>query len=83
MRCCSSRMSSYFAGNLRLLREGRGWTQVELARRAGSSPAAISHFETRRRMPSLPCFCCLVNAFDTEADVFLTPLRTVGKKKGV
>ena len=40
-----------FPIRLRLLRLGNGWSQRDLAAKAGLSQACISHFETGRREP--------------------------------
>jgi hypothetical protein len=41
------------SARLAALREMRGLTQAELAKRCGLKPAAVSHFETARRRPCL------------------------------
>jgi len=48
--------SADFARRLQALREQRGFTQTQLGQRAGMASAAISHFETAQRVPSLESF---------------------------
>ncbi len=55
-----------FVHQMCIARKACGWTQVELAKRTGIHPCAISHFETAQRMPSLQNFDRLVNAFSKE-----------------
>jgi transcriptional regulator with XRE-family HTH domain len=63
--------SADFARRLQALREQRGFTQTQLGQRAGMAPAAISHFETAQRVPSLESFARLVDALEISADVLL------------
>lgn len=49
---------------LRDLRTGRGWTQDELARRAGLSKSYLSRIEDGDRQPSLASLLSLAQAFD-------------------
>lgn len=53
-------------------RAGRGWSQDELARRAGLSRTAISAIETGRVVPSTAAALALAEAFDCRVeDLFL------------
>lgn len=63
--------STEFARRLQVLREQRGFTQNQLGQRAGMAPAAISHFETAQRVPSLESFAKLVDALEVSADSLL------------
>lgn len=63
--------STEFARRLHALREQRGFTQTQLGQRAGMAPAAISHFETAQRVPSLESFARLVDALEVSADSLL------------
>jgi transcriptional regulator with XRE-family HTH domain len=63
--------SADFARRLQALREQRGFTQTQLGQRAGMAPAAISHFETAQRVPSLESFARLVDALEVSADALL------------
>ena len=62
-----------FSHNLRQMRETDGLTQEQLAEKAGMQPAAISHFETGQRQPSLRNLVKLCLALKASPDEFLTP----------
>ncbi len=53
---------------LREIRKARGWTQTELASRAGFKPSAIGHWEIGRRTPSWPNAIRLAAALGTSLD---------------
>ena len=61
-----------FAHNLRTIREMREMTQEEVARVTGLQPAAVSHFETGHRQPSLRNLVKLALALDTSPDNLLS-----------
>ena len=63
--------SALFAHRLQEFREQRGLTQTQLGQRAAMAPAAISHFETGQRVPSLESFVKLVDALEISADSLL------------
>lgn len=69
--------STDFARRLQALREQRGLTQTQLGQRAGMAPAAISHFETAQRVPSLESFVRLVDALEVSADSLLGRIGAV------
>jgi transcriptional regulator with XRE-family HTH domain len=50
------------AANLRQHREGRGWTQAELAAKAGLSKGMLLQIEQARTNPSVATICKLANA---------------------
>lgn len=52
-----------FKDRLRLLREERGWSQIELANIAGISQSTISLYEAGRREPDRARICKLALAF--------------------
>lgn len=57
---------------LRVLRAERGWTQGELAERAGVSRQTINVIETGKYDPSLPLAFSLARLFETRIeDIFL------------
>ncbi len=59
---------------LRDLRTARGWTQEELARRAGLSKSYLSRIEDGDRQPSLASLLSLSQAFDIAlASLFTVP----------
>jgi ribosome-binding protein aMBF1 (putative translation factor) len=56
---------------VRAARETRGWTQTELARRAGLKPHAISRLEAGDVVPTLTTLERIAVALDTELTVSL------------
>lgn len=69
-----SEMTDTFGQRLATLRKRRGWLQRELADRTGLHPAAISHFETGHRLPSLENLLVLIDALGCSADALLKGL---------
>jgi transcriptional regulator with XRE-family HTH domain len=67
----SADLGASLRSNLRDLRELRGLTQSEMGARSGISPAAISHFETGQRVPSLDSLVKLSDALGVSVDVLL------------
>ncbi len=65
-----------FAQNLKRLRKSRGWTQEELARRAGLSFQAISHWEKGIRHPMMGTVLALAAALDCDPkDLYTAPVE--------
>jgi transcriptional regulator with XRE-family HTH domain len=62
-----------FRHNLRRIREMSELTQEQLAEMTGLQPAAISHFETGERQPSLRNLVKLCLALDIRSDDLVTP----------
>lgn len=60
-----------FAERLRAAREARGLNQAELARKLGSPPSAIAHFEGGRRKPSFTSVRAIAKALDVSADFLM------------
>ncbi len=60
------------------LRLKRGWTQQELAERAGTKQANISRLENARLNPSVDMLQKIANAFGVELAVMLIP--TAGER---
>ena len=56
------------------LRLKRGWTQQELAERAGTKQANISRLENARLNPSVDTLQKIANAFGVELAVMLVPI---------
>lgn len=56
---------------LRTLRQARGWTIEELARRADMGPSTISRLETGRRRLAIDHLVTLARALDTTVDELL------------
>lgn len=62
---------STFGRNLKRIRELRQLTQSELGGRARIAPAAVSHFETGQREPSLESLVKLADALEVSLDALL------------
>jgi transcriptional regulator with XRE-family HTH domain len=60
-----------FPQRLQALREKRGLSQEELAKRAGLQGTAISHFETGTRKPSFDNLRRLADALETTVDYLM------------
>lgn len=63
--------SSLFPFRLRTVRTFRGFTQMELAERAGLKQSAISHFETGARKPSFDNLRLVADSLDVATDYLL------------
>lgn len=57
-----------FSQRVTLLREKKGWSQAELARHSGITPAAINQFEKGKRKPNLPVLRKLANVLGASID---------------
>jgi transcriptional regulator with XRE-family HTH domain len=64
-------MSELFPDRLRSARQLRGFSQSELADKAGLQPSAVSHFETGRRAPSFDNLKALSDALQVTTDYLL------------
>ena len=64
-----------FWERLKQARADRGWTQVELARRADLHPTAISHFENGAREPNLRNLVALIEALQVKPKVLMGTTR--------
>jgi molybdate-binding protein/transcriptional regulator with XRE-family HTH domain len=65
--------------HVRAQRDGRGWSQEELARRAGLSRAGVSAIETGRLVPSAAAALALAGAFGLRVeDLFHLPRARSG-----
>lgn len=64
---------------IRDMRKARGWTAIELARRAGLRDCMISMYERGATHPSLMSFIALADAFEVPMDELVG--RTVTKEK--
>lgn len=60
--------SEIFRQRLKEIRLKRDWSQAELARQAGITPAAVNQFEKGPRMPSLPILQNIAAALDVSID---------------
>jgi transcriptional regulator with XRE-family HTH domain len=59
-----------FGSKLKALREGKGWTQKQLAAAAGVSQNGISHWENGDRTPTWDVVIKLCRAFGEPCTVF-------------
>ena len=57
---------------VKALRLGRGWSQAELAQRAGISRAAVSAIEIERLVPSVAAALALAEAFGCRVDALFS-----------
>lgn len=71
MSALETRVAKGFARRLRLTRETRGLTQLQVAERTGLKPAAVSHFETGQRRPSLMNLRRLCDALRVSSDYLI------------
>lgn len=60
--------------NVRAIRDERGWTQEDLAAKAGIHPTALSMVETGARSPKLDTLIRLAFALDVEPGAFFVGL---------
>jgi len=63
--------STTLALRLRAARIMQGLSQLEVGKKAGLQPSAISHFETGARKPSFDNFCRLADALGVSADYLI------------
>ena len=59
------------ADRIKALREARGWTQAELARRMNMTRNGINSWEQGLSMPSPPCLVDLARLFSVSTDYLL------------
>ena len=64
----STLMADIFSERLKAVRERRGMSQADLAKKAGLQPTAISHFETGTRSPSFDNLRKLTDALNVSTD---------------
>src|SRR5215470_15197978 len=60
----------WFAGRLKELREGKGWTQRQLAEAAGLAVAGVQNIEQGRTYPEWPTVLALCQALGVSCDAF-------------
>lgn len=59
------------AERIKALREARGWTQAELARRLNITRNGVNSWEQGLSMPSPPCLVDLAKLFSVSTDYLL------------
>ena len=58
---------------IRALRQGRGWTQTDLAQRVGCSRRAIVYYERDGKYPPAPILAAMAGAFGMDMNAFMAP----------
>ncbi|GAA2642111.1 helix-turn-helix domain-containing protein [Nonomuraea recticatena] len=69
----ATRLAYELGRTVRAMREGRGWSQNDLAREAAMTQSAVARFEAGGTIPTLPVLERLARALDAHVDVRLTP----------
>jgi ribosome-binding protein aMBF1 (putative translation factor) len=69
----AARLAYELGKMVRSMREERGWSQNELARKADMTQSAVARFEAGGTIPTLPIIERLAHALDAEVEVRLTP----------
>jgi ribosome-binding protein aMBF1 (putative translation factor) len=69
----AARIAFELGAEVRALREQRGWSQTELARRAGMTQSAMARFEAGGTVPTLPVLERVAQALDMRLSIELTP----------
>lgn len=69
----AARLAFELGEQVRGLREDRGWSQCDLAKRTGMTQPAIARFEAGGTTPTLPILERIANAFDSTLSVELKP----------
>lgn len=67
----STPTTGIFSDNLKKIREIKGLSQTELAKRSGLQPSAVSHFETGRRAPSFDNLKRLADTLEVTTDFLI------------
>lgn len=62
--------ASHFAARLKELREEKGWTQQQLAERAGVAKATVADLEQERYAPTWPTVVALADALGVGCEDF-------------
>lgn len=68
-----ARLAFELGAEVRTLREQRGWTQTQLAERAGMTQSAIARFEAGGTTPTLPVLERIAAALQMRLSIALTP----------
>ncbi|MGC5010273.1 helix-turn-helix domain-containing protein [Streptosporangium sp. DT93] len=69
----AARIAYELGRTVRTMREGRGWSQSDLAREAGMTQSAVARFEGGGTVPTLPVLERLARALGADLEVRLTP----------
>jgi HTH-type transcriptional regulator / antitoxin HipB len=69
----AARLAYELGVEVRALREQRGWSQTELAERAGMTQSAMARFEAGGTVPALPVLERIAAALRMRLSIELTP----------
>jgi ribosome-binding protein aMBF1 (putative translation factor) len=69
----AARLAFELGRTVRELREGRNWSQTQLAEAAGMTQSAVARFETGGTVPTLPILERLAAALDVGLSVKFEP----------
>ncbi|ONI85807.1 transcriptional regulator [Actinosynnema sp. ALI-1.44] len=69
----AARIAFELGAAVRALREQRGWSQTELAERAGMTQSAMARFEAGGTVPTLPVLERIAAALDMRLSIELKP----------
>ncbi|MBE1499614.1 ribosome-binding protein aMBF1 (putative translation factor) [Amycolatopsis lexingtonensis] len=69
----AARIAFELGAEVRTLREERGWTQTELAERAGMTQSAMARFEAGGTIPTLPVLERVATALQMRLSIALSP----------
>lgn len=69
----AARIAFELGAEVRALREERGWSQTELANRAGMTQSAMARFEAGGTVPTLPVLERIATALEMRLSVALIP----------
>jgi ribosome-binding protein aMBF1 (putative translation factor) len=69
----SARLAFELGAAIRELRSARGWSQSELAGRAGTTQSAVARLEAGGTVPTLPLLGRIAHALDAELTVRVEP----------
>lgn len=68
-----ARIAYEIGAEVRALREQRGWSQTELAKRAGMTQSAMARFEAGGTTPTLPVLERIAEALEMRLSLALAP----------
>jgi ribosome-binding protein aMBF1 (putative translation factor) len=70
--CEAARLAYQLGAGVRDLREAKGWSQTQLARKARMTQPAVARFEAGGTIPTLPVLQRLARALDANLTVTVT-----------
>ncbi|WIV52932.1 helix-turn-helix domain-containing protein [Amycolatopsis nalaikhensis] len=69
----AARLAFELGAEVRTLREAQGWTQTQVAERAGMTQSAMARFEAGGRIPTLPVLARIAAALQVQLSIALIP----------